>query len=97
MLLHNVITTLNSEDTSLRFPFNKYKDKKNGGWSLEHIHAQNSEDIKETADFDEWLKVLDSKEFTEPIMKQLSDYKSDKQKELLKSNPKLIPIKINSI
>ena len=25
------------------------------------------------------------------------DYKSDKQKELMKSNPKLIPIKINSI
>lgn len=81
LLLHNIITTLKSEDTSLRFPFNKYKDKKNGSWSLEHIHAQNSEDIMETSDFDEWLKVVDEKEYTEELRKKLSDYKSDKQKE----------------
>ena len=81
LLLHNIITTLNSDDSSLRFPFNKYKDKKNGGWSLEHIHAQNSEDITEIGDFNQWLKVLDSKEFTESITKQLSDYESDNKKE----------------
>lgn len=83
LLLHNVITTLKSEDTTLRFPFDKYKNKKNGGWSLEHIHAQNSEDIKEIIDFDEWLKVVDEKEFSDNLIlkKKLIDYNRNKQKE----------------
>lgn len=69
LLLHNIITTLNSEDTSLRFPFNKYKEKKNGGWSLEHIHAQNSELITKFDDFKEWIKAIDKNELTDEIKK----------------------------
>lgn len=81
LLLHNIITTVHSDDTSLRFPFNKYKDKKNGGWSLEHIHAQNSEDITEIDDFDEWLNVIDESLFTEEIKTKIDDFKKSKQKE----------------
>lgn len=87
LFLHNILTTLNSEDDSLRFPFNKYKDKKSGGWSLEHIHAQNSEDITETADFDEWLKALEEKEFNKTLRDKISDYNINKQKEAI---PKLV-------
>ncbi len=41
LLLFNVISTMNSKYT--KFPFDRYINEK---WSLEHIHAQNSEDLK---------------------------------------------------
>ncbi|MCB9033156.1 MAG: DUF262 domain-containing protein [Chitinophagales bacterium] len=85
LLLHNIITTLNSDDTSLRFPFNKYKNKKNGGWSLEHIHAQNSDDITEIDDFEEWLKILDTDILTEEIKNEINNFNNDKQKEKVSS------------
>lgn len=85
LLLHNIMTTLNSDDTSLRFPFNKYKDKKNGGWSLEHIHAQNSEDIAEISDFEEWMKVIDTDIITEEIKAEINNFNNDKQKEKVSS------------
>ncbi|MDR0762852.1 MAG: DUF1524 domain-containing protein, partial [Campylobacteraceae bacterium] len=40
LLLFNIITTKNSD---YRFAFDKYSDEK---WSLEHIHAQQSESLK---------------------------------------------------
>jgi hypothetical protein len=85
LLLHNIITTLNSDDTSLRFPFNKYKEKKNGGWSLEHIHAQNSDDITEIDDFEEWLKIIDTDIITEEIKTEIINFNNDKQKEKVSS------------
>ncbi len=81
LLLHNILSVLKSEDNSLKFPFNKYKDKENGGWSLEHIHAQNSESITEIDDFDEWLKSIDEKEFDKELTGKINDYKSNKSKE----------------
>jgi len=41
LLLFNVISTMNSKFT--KFPFERYIEE---NWSLEHIHAQNSEDLK---------------------------------------------------
>jgi len=58
LLLHNIQTMLINENDSNRFSFNKYKSK-NGGWSLEHIHAQNSEEISTYDDFIEWYKTID--------------------------------------
>ena len=44
LLLFNIISMMNINDESVRFPFDKYKE--NGTlWSLEHIHAQNAEDL----------------------------------------------------
>lgn len=85
LLLHNIITTLNSDDSSLRFPFNKYKEKKNGGWSLEHIHAQNSDDIREIDDFEEWLKIIDTDILTEEIKTEIIKFNNDKQREKVSS------------
>jgi hypothetical protein len=46
LLLHNVYASLKSDKEKARFPFNLYKQtKRNEKWSLEHIHAQNSEYI----------------------------------------------------
>jgi uncharacterized protein with ParB-like and HNH nuclease domain len=81
LLLHNILTTLKSEDTSLKFPFDKYKNKKNGGWSLEHIHAQNSDRISEIEDFEEWLKAIDKELLTGEINEYLLEFKKEKKKE----------------
>lgn len=45
LFLFNVISTINSKYS--KYPFNLHKLDK---WSLEHIHAQNSEDIKKKED-----------------------------------------------
>ena len=73
LLLHNIVATLKSEDVSLRFPFEKYKDKRYGGWSLEHIHAQNSEDITKLEEFKEWLKALKKNELPVGIQQGIKE------------------------
>ena len=56
LLLHNVFNTLNSEKERACFPFNLYKQtKRNEKWSLEHIHAQNSENITKRDNQNSWL------------------------------------------
>lgn len=56
LLLHNVYTTLKSEKEKARFPFNLYKQtKRNEKWSLEHIHAQKSENITKRENQNTWL------------------------------------------
>ncbi|MBV6878797.1 DUF262 domain-containing protein [Epilithonimonas ginsengisoli] len=81
LLLHNVLTTLKSEDQSLKFPFDKYKDKKKGGWSLEHIHAQNSEEITEVEDFENWLGNIDVKLLHNDLQNEISNFHTEKTKE----------------
>ncbi|WP_160070198.1 DUF262 domain-containing protein [Sphingobacterium bovisgrunnientis] len=51
LLLHNVIGSLIQPDTSIHFPFDKIKSAK---WSLEHIYAQNTDDLLEK-DYDSWV------------------------------------------
>ena len=57
LLLHNVITTLNKTAEMARFPFNLYKEtKSNEKWSLEHIHALNSNIISNNENQINWLE-----------------------------------------
>lgn len=56
LLLFNVESVFQNGDKSMRFPFNKHKNKK-GGWSLEHIHAQQSEGLNTKALWNEWLDL----------------------------------------
>lgn len=56
LLLFNVESVRQIAENSQRFPFDKYKDQKNGVWSLEHIHAQNSEGIRKVEQMKDWLK-----------------------------------------
>ncbi len=51
LFLFNVISTMKSEYS--RYPFDKHKNEK---WSLEHIHAQQSEDITKDDDRKQLLK-----------------------------------------
>ena len=57
LLLHNVVTTQKADKEKAKFPFNLYKQtKKNERWSLEHIHARNSNAITNAEHQENWLK-----------------------------------------
>lgn len=55
LLLFNVETIRQKGDENIRFPFDRYKTE--GNWSLEHIHAQNSENLKTNKDWEDWLEL----------------------------------------
>jgi len=56
LLIHNVHAALKSDKEKARFPFNLYKKtKKKEKWSLEHIHAQNSQSIIKKENQVTWL------------------------------------------
>ena len=51
LLLHNVVNSLKIKDNNIYFPFDKMKNK---SWTLKHIFAQNSDELREE-DFESWL------------------------------------------
>ena len=59
LLLFNVETVRQIDEQAQRFPFEKYKFGKGGKvkWSLEHIHAQQSEGMKTEKVWKEWLEL----------------------------------------
>ncbi|WGZ92895.1 MAG: DUF262 domain-containing protein [Candidatus Thiothrix putei] len=62
-LIKNILLWFNIKHTSLqyennkiyRFPFGYY-NRENISWSLEHIHAQNSEELKTKKEWERWFK-----------------------------------------
>lgn len=59
LLLFNVISVMKNGEQTQWFPFDKFKFDKDSrtGWSLEHIHAQQSQGLKTQNDWFEWLKI----------------------------------------
>lgn len=55
LLLFNIESVRQIDAKAQRFPFNKYKDKEL--WSLEHIHAQQSEGMRRQEEWKEWLRL----------------------------------------
>lgn len=51
LVFHNILGSLIQPDTSIHFPFDKINNSK---WSLEHIYAQNSDDLLEK-DYPLWV------------------------------------------
>lgn len=63
LLLFNVESVCQIDGQTQRFPFNQFKYQNSGRvmWSLEHIHAQQSEGIQKQEQWKEWLNLhLDS-------------------------------------
>lgn len=75
LLLFNVETIRQKGDENIRFPFDRYKNE--GTWSLEHIHAQNSESLKTNQEWKDWLKIhkksLENLEVDSEEKKQIDD------------------------
>ncbi len=53
LLLFNVESVRQIDENAQRFPFDKFKEK--GDWSLEHIHAQQSEGMRKQEEWKNWL------------------------------------------
>lgn len=60
LLLFNVLTMLNQQQSNSLFPFDKYH---NMNWSLEHIHARNTEGLRTKAQWKTW--IMDAIQFLE--------------------------------
>jgi len=54
LLLFNVETIRQKADETMRFPFDKHKQER---WSLEHIHAQQSQGLNKKEQWIEWLNL----------------------------------------
>lgn len=59
LLLFNVESVRQNDEQTQWFPFEKFKFQKAGkvSWSLEHIHAQQSEGMQKQDDWKEWLRL----------------------------------------
>jgi uncharacterized protein with ParB-like and HNH nuclease domain len=57
LVLHNVINYFHT-DSYYRFPFDRLKLE--DGWSLEHIHAQNTDKFEQIEQIKDWLEDLDN-------------------------------------
>lgn len=59
LLLFNVESVRQNGEQTHWFPFEKFKFQKTGKvtWSLEHIHAQQSEGMQKQDDWKEWLRL----------------------------------------
>lgn len=83
LLLFNIETVRQKSDETLRFPFEKHKQET---WSLEHIHAQQSEGLNKKEQWIEWLELH---------KKSLMNIDENKNKDLINqlqnaiNNPKL--------
>lgn len=74
LLLFNIESVRKNGEQTQWFPFNKHKYRENGKeiWSLEHIHAQQSEGMKTIEAWKEWLSLhLDSIKVVAPEDKNL--------------------------
>lgn len=58
LLLHNIVTSMATQSAQKnKFPFNLYKKiESEGGWSIEHIHAQESKVMKDQKAIRKWLE-----------------------------------------
>lgn len=90
LLLFNILTVEALLDTPQnRFPFNHYKsvENENGGWSIEHIHAQQSDDpMKDKKAMLSWL------EETLKEIKDIADFEVEKEDADGNKTKEIVPI-----
>ena len=90
LLLFNIESVRQNGEKTQWFPFDKHKMRNNGKahWSLEHIHAQQSEGMKTQEAWIEWIKLhLDS----------IKLFKSEDNKDLIQEMEHIIELdKIDS-
>jgi uncharacterized protein with ParB-like and HNH nuclease domain len=77
LLLFNVETVRKKLDDTMRFPFDRHKQK--GNWSLEHIHAQNSQGLNKKEQWIKWLELHKislqniNDEGNEPLLREIEN------------------------
>lgn len=55
LTLYNVMIADELSHKGVRYPFHLHNDGENGGWSLEHVHAQNSDELRGDTEWKTWV------------------------------------------
>lgn len=82
LLLFNMETIRQKSDETMRFPFDKHKQE---DWSLEHIHAQQSQGLNKREQWIEWLNLHKNSllrvdiNFDENIIQEISEAVNDEK------------------
>lgn len=85
LTLYNVLLTDNVKDHNIRYSFYDHNNVA-GGWSLEHIHAQNSDSINNVEGWSAWVEShLDSVSNLEAEIKLIAQTDEEKQEYLSKT------------
>lgn len=59
LLLFNIVTIIQNDKSSMKFPFDLYKNKsKNEGWDIEHIHSQVKKEDFNKDEVKEWIELF---------------------------------------
>lgn len=89
LFLYNVEYTRKHSESEPWFPFDNYNkaEQKEGGWTLEHIHAQNSDCLDRTkkAEWRDWVKYTIAARESIP-------YPNQEEQELLKELKEKLPL-----
>lgn len=85
LLLFNIATTLNQKNDEARFPFDRYMKER---WSIEHIHAQNTEGLSRKDQWLAWIQdaiymleqldQINEQEHYQELIQKLIEHKSEK-------------------
>lgn len=79
LLLFNVLTMLKQQQSNSLFPFDKYHQM---DWSLEHIHARNTEGLRTKAQWAAWIvdatQYLGKDEMYQDVVNQLKEVDVEK-------------------
>lgn len=100
LLLHNIQSAyLDKRNVGNRFPFNLFKKtEKKGGWSIEHIHAQESEEIKAQKAIKKWLddtydSIKDISEIEKTIIKTNNEGERFEETKVISCEPIICEVK----
>lgn len=100
LLLHNIQSAyLDKRNVGNRFPFNLFKKtEEKRGWSIEHIHAQESEEIKAQKAIKKWLNetygsIKDISEIEKTIIKTNSEGERFEETKVISCEPIIIEVK----
>lgn len=75
LLLFNIATILNNNDSYIRFAFDKFNNEK---WSIEHIHAQQDKGLQSNEAIKQWLNdALKQLKLIKPTKKERKEIKND--------------------
>lgn len=99
LLLHNVVNSLLVKENNTQFPFDRMKGKL---WTLEHIFAQNTDDLREE-DYVSWLedhleffKTKTQDKNTEAIIKNIENLLATKNNKIDKDDFEECFIKVSN-
>lgn len=85
LTLYNVMLCDKLSHHNIRYPFFQHNSGSQGGWTLEHIHAQNSDELKGTSKWKEWVAnhLVSLKRLENHPLENMASFDKDKARNLI--------------